>query len=197
MKEAYLKELEKVVHDYRKHVLSVLILLEAGEYDRGYSYLMSLLADWDRAIVTAKEETGHILFDGLISQFRAEAKSKQIEFKTDLSIDGSFPLEDQHLTALLMNLWANAVKATTQLAQNRCIELKVQANSSQFQLIMLNSYQSDQDIDNQSVKRQADRRWIRPGRGLAIVQDIVKRYHGHYQVQWNSQYFIFQIVINQ
>ncbi|WP_282919743.1 sensor histidine kinase [Ignavigranum ruoffiae] len=197
MNQTYLQALEKAVHDYRKHLIAVLILLEAGEFQQGQHYLQDILEDWDESLARGRQQTGHPILDGLLQRFQVQANRQQIDFKASVSLDQGLPITDQELVAILMNLWDNAFEACCQQATNRLIELKFTASEYQWDLQMLNSYHYSKHhpgLESQATEKSP---LARPGRGLGIVQDIVKRYHGHYQVQWNSQYFIFQIDINQ
>lgn len=195
MNQSYLQALEKAVHDYRKHLIAVLILLEAGEFQQGQDYLQDILEDWDESMAQGRQQTGHPILDGLVQRFRAQAKRQQIDFKARVSLEQCLPITDQELVAILMNLWDNAFEACGQQATNRLIELKFTASAHQLDLQMLNSYRYPKSQPGLESQPTENSRLVRPGRGLSIVRDIIDRYQGQYQIQWDEEYFMIEIQI--
>lgn len=194
LEEQY-SQLERLRHDMKNHIIALGGLLENKEWEKMRSYLKNM--EEGAGIRTGEEVTGNQVVDALLEQKRKAAEEKNILWECDVQVPKSRCISEFDLCVLFGNILDNALEACERLPYSEATDrkrgfIKIQAKVVKhcFLLEVQNS------AEEPYVHGAADRKNSKiHGVGLLNVNDVVNRYNGVVNINFQNAVFTISILI--
>lgn len=184
-----------LVHDTKKHLLSIKELALSKDFDRIEKYIDDLYDQYQ--IKYLKKYSEHKLVNAIANRYVAICRELGIDFYCDVrNVDFSF-ISDSNLISILDNLLENAVEAAKG-SEDKLIELTVNYVNENFVVInIVNSCSSKPLKVNGKLKSTKEHKGIH-GYGLKIIKRIAKENGGsvNYNFDENKMQFTISVVLN-
>ena len=187
-----ISETRRARHDLRHYSTVIRSYIEQDDYPHLKEYLESFLNVLpDDTPMSFCENT---VINVLISHFCGIAKDNNIDFKADVSIPASIPVQDVDLTVVVGNLIENAVYACISkpdMPKNIIIKGKVQNNILLFTIdnTYSNAIRKDKSGSYYSTKHEG------VGIGLESVAEIIERYNGVLKIEQHNNVFYVSVML--
>lgn len=181
MLEGQYRQLERLRHDMKNHVIALSELLKNREWEKMGSYLEAM-GRWG-ALGMGGETTGNKVVDAVLGQKKEKAEHCGILWECELQIPADGGIDEFDLCVLFGNLVDNALEECGRLPQgnNRFIQIQGGLVKKCFLL----------DIKNSASERKDDK--IHYGTGLLNVRDIIHKYNG--EMETGSEPGIFAVTL--
>ena len=185
-------ETRRTRHDLRHHSTVIKSYLEQEDYLNLNEYLesfLNVLPD-DTPMIFCENTVINVL----ISHFYGIARDNNIDFKANVNLPSSIPVEDVDLTVIVGNLIENAVYACiskSDMPKTILIKGKVKNNVLLFTIdnTYSNSIRKDEKGSYFSTKHEGT------GIGLESVSEIVKRYNGILKIEQHNNIFYVSVML--
>lgn len=184
---------------------------ERHEMKNTYFYISSLVKQHDYAALeafvdsqldykaTELEEirTGNPELDLVLSQKISEARKSNIRVVSNIVIPENLPFAENDLSALILNLFDNAIDASrlepsTDTSREIILALNQSKNFLRIELRNRVSY----NVLKKNPKLQTSKKdSSRHGIGLKVVQSIVKKYDGFIQFSSHDGFFTVKVLL--
>ncbi len=190
--KAEMLEASQKLHDEKKHLRTIKLLLEKNHTSAAMEYLCEL----DASLVRPGQEiwSGNEILDLILNWKIAEAAGKNIPIHIDTNV---FPctLPEQDLCILLGNLLDNAIEASENIEEkSREIYLKLRGQGNMLHIYMKNSYYiAPQKTESRFLS--AKRGFQAEGHGTKIVQDVVARHQGKIDLYYDKEKFYVKAML--
>lgn len=183
-----------LIHDIKKHLQSIELLLTKNECNKAISYIQQLLLSSDL------KETARIcdqeLLNAILSRYKRHCDEKHISFHADIRSGSTEFLSDNDLTSLFCNLLDNSVEAIFNI-QDPFIEINTsKREKTPFIVItVINSCLINPFTNSNGTlsTRKSDKH--KHGFGIKSIRKIVSKYHGYMQMYYNPETLSFHTVI--
>lgn len=180
----------RLIHDTKKHYFILQEHLKRQEYGDLRRYLQISMEDIENTYTEIN--TGNLVIDAFVSNFKNIAQTSGIQFSSTLQVDSDrIPVNDYDLCVVLGNLLDNSLNACRKNAavQNH-IALTVTVNENDiFYIHMDNTYDH---AEKPTARHESDIR--EHGYGIANIQNIVEKYHGFVKYEFGNL-FSMDIII--
>lgn len=180
----------RLIHDTKKHYFILQEHLKRQEYEELRRYLQISMEDIENTYTEIN--TGNLVIDAFVSNFKNIAQTGGIRFSSTLQVDSDrIPVNDYDLCVVLGNLLDNSLNACRKNAavQNH-IALTVTVNENDiFYIHMENTYDH---AEKPAAHQESDFR--EHGYGIANIQNIVEKYHGFVKYEFGDL-FSMDIII--
>lgn len=185
-----------LVHDTKRHLLSIKELALSKDFDRIEKYIDDLYDQYQ--IKYLKKYSEHKLVNAIANRYVEICKGLGINFYCDVrNVDFSF-ISDSNLISILDNLLENAVEAAKD-SEDKLIELTVNYVNENFVVInLVNSCSSKPIKVNGELKSTKEHKGIH-GYGLKIIKRIAKENGGsvNYNFDENKMQFTISVVLDR
>ena len=197
LKEKYLqlgttyKVNRRLIHDIKKHYFIIEEHLKRKEYEELYKYLQLSIKDIENTYTEIN--TGNLVIDSFVSNFKTISKNNAIQFSTSLQVDASrIPINDYELCVILGNLLDNSFNACRQnTTEQNHINLTISVNENDiFYIHIENTY--DHTI---SPPSQQNPDFSKHGYGINNIQKIIEKEHGFLKYDFGEKLFNMDIII--
>lgn len=186
------KDLRAFRHDYNHHIFAMQELAKQKNYNSLTKYIENLSQIKEQ---THYLSTNHMVADAIVNYFY-EHLPKQTQFELLGKFSKPFFVEDSDLCIILSNLLKNAVEAIEKLpideynktGMERSLFLEISSDANQIQIKLENSslpYTSAQLNNLNTTKADT----LNHGFGLQNVKQVVHKYHGVIDMQWDNGTF--------
>lgn len=183
-----------LIHDIKKHLQSINLLIAQKEYDKVTAYIQQLMLSSD--LKEASRLCDHEILNAILYRYKRQCDCQNITFHTDIRSGTTTFLSDHDLTSLFCNLLDNALEAADGISE-AFIELNVgkRENSPLVVITAVNSCQEDPFSNgrNLPVTNKADK--SKHGFGLKSIQKVVEKYHGNMQMYYHGETATFHTII--
>ncbi len=194
MREVYYQGLKReqtqvhtLRHDLRNHLNAALGLLEHGETEQTFQYLLELTNSQTlhSSLCICENEIVNVVLSSKYEDM------KQYKIITDLqiSLPAALPIADTDLCALLSNALDNAIEAA-QKSEDKQIAIQCKAERGLFMLRVKNSLTGDIHRDLSTTKKEKELH----GFGLADMREITARYGGFLEAGAKND--IFELLVS-
>lgn len=186
---SYYKSMRSIIHDMKNHYFMINSYIENKEYYRLQNYMQSAIQKMESCYTGVN--TGNLVIDAFVSNFKIVSKNNHIRFHEDISvIPDKIPLTDYELCVIIGNLLDNAYQAASVVKDpEKFIELYIYINDSDsFLIYEKNSY----DSLARNTSRYAN---YEHGYGLSNINRIVEKKHGVMQYRPLETYFEITVII--
>lgn len=180
----------RLIHDTKKHYFILQEHLKRQEYKELYQYLQLSMEDIEKTYTEIN--TGNLVIDAFVSNFKNIAQTSGIQFSTTLQIDAErIPVNDYDLCVVFGNMLDNSFKACKRNAVGQnYIVLTISVNENDiFYIHIENTY----DYSEKSAFPQKSD-FLKHGYGMDNIHNIVEKYHGFVKYDFDNT-FHMDIVI--
>lgn len=186
-------EVRKFRHDFRKHMMCVISMLEEGSFSDAENYIRKLTNKFNETVPSYK--TGNYIADSILSDKAQECKDKGIIFK----FTGVIPeknLNPLELCTILSNSLDNAIEACTKISgMPTKIRMASDFKNNYWYVKIANTSSSDIKIRNNNVlTTKSDP--LNHGFGLQNIKDVVNKHKGEFKIAQIDGDFILEITMN-
>lgn len=196
----YFEELHKqdekqkiLIHDIRKHLLSIADLNEKQETDKIAAYIKQIIQSSD--LQDSVRICDNNLLNTIICRAKQQCKESGISFITDIRSGCIDFLPEYDITALFSNLLENALDATKDIPGS-FIELNITPhNNNGFVITMINSCRKNPFSKGTHRLISTKKNKWRHGYGMKSIQRIVEKYDGNSRLYFDENSFTFHTII--
>ncbi len=183
-------EKERLFHDMKNHLLTIHRMAKDGQTERLESYVNRLYESFG----SDREYTGNRLVDYLISEKSDRARSRGATVSVDCGglPRGEDAQKDMDWTALLGNLWDNAIEGCERYAGEREIRFHMHLTGNIIVIHMENSCPA-------AVRRTGLATWKNPdemhGFGMWSIRYVISKYNGSFEWDYREEKFVIDITM--
>lgn len=179
-----------ILHDTKKHYFAISEYIKHKQYDRLQDYLHTSMEKLETTY--ASINTGNLVIDSFVSNFKTVAKNNSIYFEENISIDANrIPINDYDLCVIIGNLLDNCFNACSQLTHpEKFIQFEMYINDNDTFLI----HTKNPYVSTKPEKETPFDYSIKHGYGLDNIKRIAEENHGILRV-CKDEYFDIIIII--
>ncbi len=183
-----------LIHDIRKHFMSIANLNEQNEQDKIRQYLDTILNSSD--LQTSVHISDNELLNYIICHYIQLCKNKNINLKVDVRKKMLQHLDYSELTALFCNLLDNAIEACINI-QDSYIDLSITSNEINHITIIniVNTCNTIPTFNKSGMPISNKNNKLKHGFGLKSVERIINKYNGNIKMYFNNKKMTFHTVI--
>lgn len=182
-----------LIHDIRKHLMSIAELNEKKETQKIASYIEQIVQSSD--LQSSVRSCDNDLLNTILFRFKQQFKELGISFITNIQSNCIDFLPEYDMTALFCNLLENALDATKNLT-NSFIELSVTVhNSNEIIITMINSCQKDPFSGKGHHLVSTKKNKWRHGYGMTSIQHVINKFDGISRLYFDAKDSTFHSVI--
>ena len=186
-------EMKKFRHDFRKHMMCVISMLEEESFSDAENYIRSLTNKFNETVPLYK--TGNYIANSILSDKTQECKYKGIIFK----FTGVIPeknLNPLELCTILSNSMDNAIEACVKVSGVPTqIRMTSDFKNNYWYMKIANTSDSDIEIKNNNVlttKNDSSNH----GFGLQNIKDVVNKHKGEFKIAQIDGEFTLELTMN-
>lgn len=182
-----------LIHDIRKHLLSIAELNEKGDTKKIAAYINQIIQSSD--LQNSVRICNNDLLNTILYRIRQQCKASGTSFLTDIRSGCADFLSEYDMTALFSNLLDNATDATKNIPDSY-IELSVTPHSNNKIIItMVNSCRKNPFSKNSRRLTTTKKNTLRHGYGMKSIQRVVDKYDGDSRFYFNEENYTFHTVL--
>ena len=176
-----------IIHDMKKHYFAISEYIKNKEYDKLLSYMDIAINNLEANY--ASINTGNLVIDSFVSNFKKIAEYNHIVFTENISVDANkIPITDYDLCVILGNLLDNSFNACSRSSvPDRQIHLDIYSNTNDTFLIHTSNSYTPMPPGSGSYISTLDH-----GYGMENIRNIVEANHGVFQF---SEKDLFEVAL--
>lgn len=186
-------EMRKFRHDFRKHMMCVISMLEEESFSDAENYIRSLTDKFNETVPLYK--TGNYIADSILSDKAQECKDKGIIFK----FTGVIPeknLNPLELCTILSNSLDNAIEACVKISEvSAQIRMASDFKNYYWYMKIANTSDSDIEIKNNNVLTTKNDS-LNHGFGLQNIKDVVNKHKGEFKIAQSDGEFTLELTMS-
>lgn len=182
-----------LIHDIRKHLLSIADLNEKGDTEKITAYIDQIIQSSD--LQSSVRICDNNLLNTILFGIKQQCNTYNTSFLTDIRSGCTNFLSEYDMTALFSNLLDNAVDAAKNIPDS-FIELSVTPhNDNQIIITVINSCGKNPFSENgrQLITTKKNRQ--RHGYGMKSIQRVVKKYGGDSRFYFDEENYTFHAIL--
>lgn len=186
------RDMSIIRHDIKNHLITMNALYNDGEIRLYKSYLESLLSKIDNNETLCR--SGNTVIDAIVNYKLKNLLQLDVKMDLDIYAPNKFSITDVDLTSLLGNLIDNSVRAVKETESDRYLKISMNYNKGVLLLEIKNSYKTIIKSDAGTLcttKQEKNSHGI----GLESVKQIIEKYDGILQLQFDDKYFIARAIL--
>ena len=184
------KSNRSVLHDMKKHYFTISEYVRQKKFDQLQDYLKTSMEKLESGYICIN--TGNLVIDSFVSNYKTVAENNSIYFDEDISIDTErIPINDYELCVILGNHLDNSLNACNHISgSEKRIQLEIYNNENDtFMIHIKNTYS-----DIQSENMQSFDNVFNHGYGLDNIKKIVEENYGIFKLRKGEYFEIFIII---
>ena len=191
------EEIKKIRHDLKGQYQMLQYFLANKEYDKLNTYLQEMTKSQYTPLHFV--DCGNDVISAILNTEITRASQKDIQITYHFDITSKILISDYDLSHLLFNLLDNAIEAIErENPERRTILLSIALKRNYLFIKLLNSIEKDSTTREQALGTTSKSDKSYHGYGLKIVQEIVRKYDGIYQVDISKgTYHVDVALINE
>ena len=176
-----------IIHDMKKHYFTISEYIKNKEYDKLLSYMDIAINNLEANY--ASINTGNLVIDSFVSNFKKISEYNHIVFTENISVDANkIPITDYDLCVILGNLLDNSFNACSKASTpDRRIHLDIYSNANDTFLIHTSNSYTPTPPGSGSYASTLDH-----GYGMENIRNIVEANHGVFQF---SEKDLFEVAL--
>lgn len=192
MLEEQYRQMERLRHDMKNHIIGLQGLLEQKEWEKMKDYLQQMAEAG--ALGGSEEATGNQVVDALLYQKQKEAKRKEIQWEASMQVPKECGIDDFDFCILIGNILDNAIEACEKLEETaeKFITIRSGIQKSFFLLEVKNSTTLE-DIRHIVYTDKTGSK--KHGIGLLNILETVQKYNGTMDTELNHQIFTISVLL--
>jgi len=193
-KEKVYKEIRKINHDFKNHIVCIENLLKEGKHNLAIEYIRDLKNEAFETYTWIK--TGNDVVDAILNQKRSEGNSKNIKMNMKVSIPEDIDIEPLDLCAILGNALDNSIEANEKIEDINKRYISVVMNPYKDYLFVEISNPSilnpiGEDGQLRTTKKDKENH----GFGIKSIEQVVEKYDGMLNYEYQNGQFILNIML--
>lgn len=183
-----------LIHDIKNHLYVLDKLSEQGDNSKIHQYIEDILNTERLKAVVAYSDSQ--IMNYILNRYATLMKEHGISYHMDVRQINMKFMNDTDVTALFSNLLDNAIEAAKDSADPYIDIHGYEDSVRQLYIITIRNSTAAapvMDKNGQMLTTKSDK--IRHGYGLQSVQNIINRYHGTMDVNYNTEDYSFTISI--
>lgn len=184
-------DMRRIRHDFKGVIDSVNLLINENTPE-SLAKAKELLTSLNNSLNLTKIPvySRNLIANAVIAAKDEEAKNEQIEMNIAVDIPEEISVEAIDLNCVFLNMLNNAIESCKKLpVEQRKIILKATVQAGYLIIKTENPYLSV-ETDKQGKIKTSKKDTENHGFGLSLIEDISKRYDGHFQVDTTNGNFI-------
>lgn len=176
MQDRHMKEVHKIRHDMKNHMMIVGEYLEQEKWDEAKAYLAQMedVASWERKQLI---DVGNDVVSAVFSMEREQA-GDEIVFQCEGHVSEKVAISDYDLCTIFSNLLSNAREACERLQRKeKRIEILLKEYQKQMLVTIKNPIEWEVDIEKLGTYTSKEDGEVH-GYGISNVMEAVARYDG-------------------
>ena len=186
------KESNKFRHDFNNRMVVIEEMINNHQYDRILEYTRQVANKMNQLKVHSS--SGNLAIDSVVNYKLNRAVEKGIQVRTDIILPEYTFMDEDDIVVILGNLLDNAIEATQMLDDNKYISVDVKYEIGTLFMHVENSYDSVVYRSGEvfiTRKECADVHGI----GLQSVREIVEKYNGEMEIEYDNNIFDVDILL--
>lgn len=188
------ESLRSIKHDVHHHLATIQALVQNNDQTRLLQYLNEYEEHFD--LDYSISATGNIVIDSILSSKAFLAKQQGTKLDFSVILPDSMPFSDVSLSALLGNLFDNALEACKRLPkeQERFITFHMKAQEHMLVIHIENSFDGIVKKDNSDTYHS---RKEEPSHGIGLkrVQTLIEEANGFTEIRHSDTIFTVHIMV--
>lgn len=188
------ESLRVIKHDVHHHLATIQSLIQTNDQARLMQYLNEYEEHFN--LDYSISATGNIVIDSILSSKTFLAKQQGTKLEFSVILPDSIPFSDVSLSALLGNLFDNALEACKRLPKEkeRLITFYMKAQEHMLVIHMENSFDGivKKDTSDTYLSRKEE---PSHGIGLKRVQTLIEEAHGFTEIRHSDTIFTVHIMV--
>lgn len=181
-----------IKHDIKNHVLALKVIHEQRSDDDFQSYISETLCDMENKGNFV--HSGHIIIDSIVNFKLQLLEGDTVDMRLSVQVPSQLPISSHDLTILLGNLLDNAVTAVSKMTHDKMLSLHIDCDKGNFIILLDNSYIGTLVKHRDHLKSTKEQPHLH-GIGLRRVEEIVDKYHGILDIDYENNLFAVAVVI--
>lgn len=183
-----------LIHDIRKHLMSISQLNEKNEQEQIREYLVTLLNSSD--LQDSVQISDNDLLNSILCHYMKVCQKRHITFKADVRKKLLQNLDYSDLTALFCNLLDNAIAACSDIPDSY-IELSItkKENTDITVINVINTCRIAPVFNKYGYPVSQKKDTGKHGLGLKSVDRVIKKYHGNMKMYFDNEKMAFHTII--
>ena len=182
-------ETRRFRHDMVNHMQALKGLTINNKYTELNSYLSEFANTLVDIIPAQTIETGSTIINALLMKLMNEFQEYEVTLQWRGMILGTHSLTQNDLTSIFSNLLTNAYEAASKCTDDRIVQVSVDTREHIY--IQISNTYVEEYISGQTTKVDT----LNHGYGLTIVQNIVDKYDGVFEIKTQDDFFVAEISI--
>lgn len=188
-------EVTALRHDLKRHLHSIVSLLQMEQYDQALEYIHEIYDSTNH--MTVPVNSGNRMVNIMLNRTKIQAEEAKIAFTTNIMIPPELPIENVDMCIILGNLLDNAVEACQRITDEevkKYINVEILFRKAFLILSITNSFNGEYLMDGgryESMKTGV----TFCGIGLSNVSTVVKKYDGDMKVSHDEHAFTVSIML--
>lgn len=188
------ESLRAIKHDVHHHLATIQTLIRGNDHSRLAQYLDEYEAHFDLDYYIST--TGNIVIDSILSEKRFTAKQQNTNLEFSFILPDSIPFSDVALSALLGNLFDNALEACKYLSpeQERWVHFQMKIQEDMLVIHIENTFDGmvKKDKNDTYLSRKKE---FSHGIGLKRVHTLIEDANGFMEIRHNNHIFTVHIMV--
>lgn len=177
--------MRRIRHDLKNQYGMMKLLLDEKKYDELSEYFLQYSDHLTN--IFQYSTCGNVVIENLLNLEKYKAKEFDIQIESNIFVPKKLPFSNVDLCSLITNLLDNAIEAVKELDSNdKKISIAISTHLSSFMIQVVNPCKKD--IDPHFKTTKADK--TSHGNGLKIIRNIVKKYNGTLDIQYDTQFSV-------
>lgn len=185
-------ELKHFRHDMKNHIFAVNEMINNNEINKVRNYISNVTEKIENTEMFS--QTGNVAIDGIINYKLSKAYNMGIKVNVDIAVPANIKIDDDDIVIILGNLLDNAIEAVEKIKKDKYISINFKYDRKCAFINVINSFDNVVNfIGDKMVTRKKN--GSAHGIGLESVQNIVEKYDGILDLEYENKKFVTSIIL--
>lgn len=185
-------DLREFRHDINNKLMVIKQYVEKDEIEQLKNYINEISGKLIKNNIYSV--SGNFAIDSIINYKLSEAEEKGITVAADIALPESIDVEDDDMVVILGNLLDNAIEATSQLKDNKYINIMLKMKNDSIFLNVENSHNNKINIKRQTILTTKEDKRLH-GIGLSSVKNTIYKYNGIIEMEYDDNKFEVTVIL--
>lgn len=179
-------------HDMKNHIFAINEMINNNEINKVRNYISNVTEKIENTEMFS--QTGNVAIDGIINYKLSKAYNMGIKVNVDIAVPANIKIDDDDIVIILGNLLDNAIEAVEKIKKDKYISINFKYDRKCAFINVINSFDNVVNfIGDKMVTRKKN--GSAHGIGLENVQNIVEKYDGILDLEYENKKFVTSIIL--